>query len=121
MTEQTVDRGIFKAYDVRGTYPDQMDGDVAYRIGRAFARVLSDRATFAYLMDVYVLEAYRGRGLCVRLITAVMEHPDLQGLRRFMLATRDAHSLYARFGFVPAVPERLMEIVRTELYLEKPA
>ena len=78
-----------------------------------FARVITDRCTFAYLADVYVLEAHRGRGLSKRLMAAVGAHPDLQGLRRFMLLTRDAHGLYRQFGFVPAAqPERLMEIVR---------
>lgn len=78
-----------------------------------FARVITDRCTFAYLADVYVLEAHRGRGLSKRLMQAVVAHPDLQGLRRFMLLTRDAHGLYQQFGFVPAAqPERLMEIVR---------
>ena len=75
-----------------------------------FARVVTDKATFAYLADVHVLEAHRGHGLARRLVEAVQAHPDLQGLRRFMLATRDAHALYARFGFVPiAVPDRFME------------
>ena len=67
-----------------------------------FARVVTDRATYAYLADVYVAEAHRGRGLGVWLVRCVVEHPDLQGVRRFALATRDAHGLYARFGFTPA-------------------
>lgn len=78
----------------------------------AFARVITDAATFAYLADVFVLPAHRGRGHAVQLMDAVVAHPQLQGLRRFMLATLDAHGLYARYGFVaPAKPERLMEIV----------
>ncbi len=78
----------------------------------AFARVITDAATFAYLADVFVLPAHRGRGHAVQLMDAVVTHPQLQGLRRFMLATLDAHGLYARYGFVaPARPERLMEIV----------
>jgi GNAT superfamily N-acetyltransferase len=82
-----------------------------------FARVVTDRATFGYLADVYILEAHRGQGLGRRLIEAILAHEDLQGLRRFMLATRDAHALYAGFGFRPlAAPERLMEIVRPDLY-----
>jgi GNAT superfamily N-acetyltransferase len=85
----------------------------------AFARVVSDRATFAYLADVYVLEEHRGRGLATWLMEEVVKHPDLQGLRRFVLATRDAHPLYARFGFVPlARPEIFMEINRPGIYLE---
>jgi GNAT superfamily N-acetyltransferase len=83
-----------------------------------FARVVTDRATFAYLADVYVLEEYRGRGLARWLIEVVVAHPDLQGLRRFALATRDAHGLYAKFGFTPlAHPEFFMEINRPDLYL----
>ena len=76
-----------------------------------FARVVTDRATFAYLADVYVLEAHRGQGLSKRLVATVQSHPDLQGLRRFVLATADAHGLYAQFGFRPlSAPERMMEI-----------
>ena len=82
-----------------------------------FARVVTDRATFAYLADVYVLDAHRGQGLGKRLIAAVMAHPDLLGLRRMLLATRDAHGLYAPFGFAPlAAPDRLMEILRADVY-----
>ena len=66
-----------------------------------FARVVTDRATFAYLADVYVLEAHRGHGLAARMVTALHDHPDLQGLRRWMLATSDAHGLYAALGWTP--------------------
>lgn len=80
-----------------------------------FARVITDRATFAYLADVYVLEAHRGKGLSRRLMEAVMRHADLQGLRRMLLVTRDAHGLYAGYGFKPlAVPDRMMEIHRPD-------
>ena len=76
-----------------------------------FARVVTDRAAFAYLADVFVLPEHRGRGLGKRLIEAVMAHPDLQGVRRFILGTADAHALYERFGFrALAEPERMMEI-----------
>jgi GNAT superfamily N-acetyltransferase len=82
-----------------------------------FARVVTDRATFAYLADVYVLEEHRGRGLARWLMEVITAHPDLQGLRRFLLATRDAHGLYARFGFRPlAEPARYMEIHRPDVY-----
>lgn len=82
-----------------------------------FARVVTDRATFGYLADVYLLEAHRGRGVARQLVAAVMAHPDLQGLRRLLLATRDAHGLYARFGFRPlANPDRMMEVHRPDLY-----
>ncbi|HEU4656818.1 MAG TPA: GNAT family N-acetyltransferase [Capillimicrobium sp.] len=74
-----------------------------------FARVVTDRAVFAYLGDVFVLPEHRGRGLGVWLVETVLAHPDLQGLRRFHLATADAHGLYARFGFRPADPARMMD------------
>ena len=64
-----------------------------------FARVVTDRAVFAYLMDVFVLPEFRGRGISKALMQTIMDHPDLQNLRLFLLATRDAHGLYARFGF----------------------
>lgn len=84
------------------------------------ARVVTDRATYAYLCDVYVLETHRGRGLGKWLIETVMAHPDLQGLRRFQLVTRDAHGLYSRHGFAtPAHPERHMEIFKHGMYLDE--
>lgn len=75
-----------------------------------FARVVSDKATFAYLGDVYILEEYRGRGLSKWLMQVIVDHPDLQGLRRWVLATKDAHGLYEQYGFHGFVhPERWME------------
>ena len=75
-----------------------------------FARVVSDYVTFAWLADVFILKEYRGTGLSKWLLEVIMRHPDLQILRRWMLATRDAHELYSRYGFKPiAHPERLME------------
>jgi GNAT superfamily N-acetyltransferase len=64
-----------------------------------FARVITDEATFAYLCDVYIEEAYRGKGLAKWLMETILAYPTLQGLRRFMLATRDAHGLYKQVGF----------------------
>jgi len=64
-----------------------------------FARMITDKATFAYLADVFIVEEYRGLGLSKWLMEVIMSHPDLQGLRRIMLATRDAHELYKKFGF----------------------
>ncbi len=90
-----------------------------FRDGRqvAFARVVTDRATFAYVADVFVLDAHRGKGLSRRLLDAIVAHPDLQGLRRMLLATRDAHGLYAKYGFTSlAVPERMMEVFRPDVY-----
>jgi len=87
-----------------------------------FARVVSDKATFAYLADVYVLEAFRGKGLSVRMLEALFSMPELQGLRRMMLATRDAHALYARFGFAPlAAPGRFMERHNPNAYAPPPS
>lgn len=80
-----------------------------------FARVVTDRATFAYLADVYVLEEHRGLGLSRQLLAAVHAHPELQGMRRWLLATRDAHGLYRKFGWTDAQPGRLMEIVAPAL------
>ena len=82
-----------------------------------FARVVTDRATFAYLCDVFVLASACGGGVGKALVAAVMAHPDLQGLRRFSLATADAHALYARHGFEPlADPGRFMEVYRPTVY-----
>jgi GNAT superfamily N-acetyltransferase len=82
-----------------------------------FARVVSDRATFAWIGDVFVVGSRRGEGLGVWLIECVVSHPDLQGLRRWMLATRDAHGLYQKLGFRElADPARLMERVEKDLY-----
>jgi len=82
-----------------------------------FARVISDRATYAYLADVYILETHRGRGLASRLVSFVMAHPELQGLRRWGLVTRDAHGLYRKVGFSELTrPEGYMEIVCPDVY-----
>ena len=84
-----------------------------------FARIVTDKATFAYLADVYVVEAHRGKGLAKRMILAIRQHDELQGLRRFMLATRDAHSLYAQFGFTPlSSPVRFMELHDPNAYVQ---
>ena len=89
--------------------------DGAAQVG--LARVVTDYATYAYLCDVYVLESHRGRGLGKWLIECVMTHPQLQGLRRFNLATRDAHALYAQFGFQPLrQPEVHMEKHKPDIY-----
>jgi GNAT superfamily N-acetyltransferase len=97
----------FGLYDEKEAPPRQV----------GFARVVSDLATFAYLGDVFVLEAYRGRGLSKWLMECIRRHPELQGLRRWSLATRDAHGLYGRFGFTPlGDPGRWMEIHDPEVY-----
>jgi GNAT superfamily N-acetyltransferase len=82
-----------------------------------FARVISDFATFAYVADVFVLESHRGHGLGKGLMGAIVEHPRLQGLRRWSLSTLDAHGLYAQVGFAPLkFPDRYMEILRLNAY-----
>jgi GNAT superfamily N-acetyltransferase len=89
------------------------DGD--RQIG--FARVVSDLATFAYVGDVFVLKEFRGQGLSKWLMETIVEHPDLQGLRRWLLATKDAHGLYAQYGFAPLrFPERWMERTAPDAY-----
>lgn len=72
-----------------------------------FARLITDSATFAYLADVYVLEEHRSKGLSKQVMKKIVEHPQLQGLRRIMLATRDAHGLYEQFGFTPLTDEKM--------------
>ena len=75
-----------------------------------FARVITDRATFAYLADVFILDSYQGHGLGMWLIETIVAHPELSGLRRWILVTRDAHDLYRKYGFTELRnPERFME------------
>jgi len=82
-----------------------------------FARVITDKATFAYLADVFILPEHRGKGLSKALVATILGHPDLQGLRRWMLVTVDAQGLYEQFGFKPVPqPERHMEIHRPGMY-----
>jgi GNAT superfamily N-acetyltransferase len=100
----------FGVYEVDG-------GGTARQVG--YARVVTDRATFAYLADVFVLESHRGRGLARWLMEVILAHPELQGLRRWMLVTRDAHGLYERVGFgAPANPGGIMVRVRPNPYGE---
>ncbi|MFZ4285524.1 GNAT family N-acetyltransferase [Variovorax sp. HJSM1_2] len=83
-----------------------------------FARVITDKTTFAYLADVYILEAHRGKGLAKRLVASIQAHAELQGLRRFLLATKDAHGLYEQFGFKPLLnPTRMMEVLNPNAYI----
>ena len=95
----------------------------AYRAdGRmgAMARVVTDRATFAWLGDVFVDGPFRAEGLGKALMSYVRSHPDLHGLRRLLLATRDAHGLYAQFGFTPlAGADRWMEVHQADIYQSK--
>jgi len=101
------------------------EGSIAFGIYKdsgeqvGYARVVSDCATFAYLGDVFVLDSERGKGLSKWLMTCILQLPELQGLRRWSLATRDAHGLYAQFGFTPLdTPETVMQIARPNIYEE---
>lgn len=83
----------------------------------AFARMVTDRTTYAYLADVFVIETHRGKGIAKWLVKTILEHPDLQGLRRISLITQDAHGLYAKLGFKQLVyPERTMELWNPDVY-----
>lgn len=82
-----------------------------------FARIVTDRSTFALLADVFILRAHRGKGLSKWLMRCIVEHEDLQGLRRLLLLTSDAHGLYRQFGFKElGSPSRFMEILRQDIY-----
>ncbi|MBW4579018.1 MAG: GNAT family N-acetyltransferase [Tildeniella nuda ZEHNDER 1965/U140] len=83
-----------------------------------FGRVVTDRATFAYLADIFIVENYRGKELGKWLVECILKHPELQGLRRWMLSTADAQQLYHEFGFQPLhKPERFMEKHNPDIYL----
>lgn len=89
--------------------------DATRQVG--MARVITDRATYAYLCDVFVAASHRGRGLGAWLVECLLKHPDLQGLRRFSLLTKDAHELYQRFGFhAPEEPDHYLEIRWRNVY-----
>lgn len=93
------------------------ENSISKQVG--FARVITDCATFAYLADVFVLPSYRGNGLSKWLMKIIMDCPHLQGLRRWLLATQDAHGLYLQFGFLPLdKPERIMGYKPFEIYPE---
>ncbi|MBS1765824.1 MAG: GNAT family N-acetyltransferase [Acidobacteria bacterium] len=82
-----------------------------------FARLVTDHATFGYLADVYVIEAHRGKGLSRAMVETLLALPEVQGFRRIMLATRDAHGLYEKLGFEPVTdPKPLMQILRKDIY-----
>ena len=98
---------VYGVYDQSGPLPRQV----------GFARVISDHATFAYLCDVFILESHRGRGLSAQLMEFIIADPALHGLRRFCLFTRDAHGLYAKYGFQPHPdPTRYMERLDSQSY-----
>jgi GNAT superfamily N-acetyltransferase len=98
VTERAIKNSI-----VIGAFDDSTGKQVS------FARVVTDRATFAWLCDVFVIEEHRGHGLSKLMVESLLVHPDLQSLRRWVLATRDAHTLYTRFGFEPVLQDRWLE------------
>ena len=115
--ESTWARGIPLATVQRSLEGSLCFGGFLGREQVAFARVISDFATFANLVDVFVLPAHRGKGYSKAMIRAVLAHPDLQGLRRFTLATSDAHGLYRQFGFTaPLKPQSFMERYFPDVY-----
>jgi GNAT superfamily N-acetyltransferase len=126
LDRETIHRFLSRSYWAQGIPRSVVDRSIEHSMtfglyeGTAqvgFARVITDRATFAYLADVFVLESHRGRGLASWLMEVIRSHPDLQGLRRWVLATRDAHGLYRRCGFRPIEDAgRYMEIVDREVY-----
>jgi GNAT superfamily N-acetyltransferase len=111
---------LTRSYWARGVPPDVVQRSIENSLvfgvyggdeQVGFARVVTDRATFAYLADVFVLEGHRGRGLGKWLMEVVLAHPELQGLRRWMLATADAHGLYRRYGF--------RELGKPQIFMER--
>src|SRR5688572_23433402 len=103
---------------IRGSLPFVLRDGAGNLAG--FARVVTDRATFGYIGDLFVLPEHRGKGLSKRLMEAIMAHPELQNLRRWMLATSDAHRLYEKFGFRPlAAPDILMERHNPDVYVPR--
>jgi len=126
LQRETIHAFLVNSYWAKGIPREVVDRAIAnslsfgvYEGGRqvGFARVVTDRATYAYLADVFVLESHRGKGLGKWLVEVILAHPDLSGLRRWGLVTRDAHGLYGRHGFTRlAHPERHMEIVDPDVY-----
>ena len=107
--------GIYDEGRARLPPPPREAGSGPPQVG--FARVVSDFATVAYVGDVFVLDGYRARGLGTWMMESIVHHPQLQGLRRWILVTRDAHGLYAKFGFRPVkAPENYMEWHRADIY-----
>lgn len=129
MNIQFIHRFLSNSYWAKGipveTVQKAVEGSLAFGVFKGdeqagFARVVTDGATFAYLADVFIDEAHRGLGLSKYLMEAVMAHPQLQGLRRFVLITRDAHGLYEQFGFTPIPnPGLWMQVHRPDVYEKK--
>ena len=99
--------GLYRSQSADNQNPEQI----------GFARMITDHTTFAYLADVFILSEHQGQGLSKKLMQFIMDHPDLQGLRRIMLATKDAHGLYQQYGFTPLdKPERIMHKHVADIY-----
>jgi ribosomal protein S18 acetylase RimI-like enzyme len=108
ISRERVERAAYNSSLVLGAY-HIVRGD---RLQVGYLRVVSDKTTFAYVCDVYVDESYRGRGLARMMLRYILEHPEYQGLRRWILATRDAHDVYRGVGFGPLPnPERWMTFI----------
>lgn len=100
--------GVYRGKETAVGFQEQVD----FQKQVGFARVVTDKAVFAWIMDVFILENYRGKGLGKLLMSSIMEHPSLQGLQRWGLSTEDAHGLYEQFGFrALSKPSLMMEIV----------
>ncbi len=113
-------KGISREIVARSIENSLCFGLFADRKQVGFARVISDCATYAYIGDVFVLESFRGRGLGKWLMECIMQHPGLQGLRRWSLVTRDGHGLYSQFGFEPLrKPQNYMERHRPDVYQQR--
>ena len=117
LVERAIDNSIcFGVYLTEQKSTDNNEQEMATKNGIlqiGFARVTTDKSSFAYLADVFILPAYENRGLATALMSFVMQHKDLQGLRRFMLCTRDAHGLYEKFGFTEVdSPQTMMQITK---------
>ncbi|ASV66637.1 GNAT family N-acetyltransferase [Cytobacillus sp. FSL W7-1323] len=111
---EVVMKSIDESRLVFGLYRGRIDGDFE-QVG--FARAVTDLSTFAYLCDVFILPQYRGKGLSKWLVETIIWHPDLHDIRKFMLATKDAHSLYERFGFETVEsPDLILQRVRKVPY-----
>lgn len=106
----------------RETVEKSFDHSICFGVFRdqsmvGFARVVTDFSTFGYLADVFILEQHRNQGLALWLVQTILAHPELQGFRRWLLATKDAHALYAKLGFTPLEkPEMFMEILDPDVY-----
>ncbi len=108
ISKEIVEKSIVYSALCFGVYKKNKSGQLGEQIG--FARVISDLSTFAYIADVFILPNHRKKGLSKKLIKTIVEHPDLKYIRRAMLATKDAHNLYSKFGF--------KEIANINLFME---